>query len=73
MTLKEKFGEVKSPISSGLEKIADEYAIEFAEWCMETENKLGYHEGKREWYVWNLDKWLSTKELLEIFKKEKGL
>ncbi len=56
-----------------IQQIADDYAIEFAEWCMETENKLGYHEGKREWYVWNLDKWLSTKELLEIFKKEKGL
>lgn len=54
-------------------ELADDYAIEFAEWCVESKNRLGYHEGKKEWYVWNLDKWLSTKELLEIFKKEKGL
>ncbi len=81
MTLLEKFEEFTEQKSyeranydaQECEQIADDYAIEFAEWCMETENKLGYHEGKREWYVWNLDKWLSTKELLEIFKKEKGL
>lgn len=44
------------------EKIADDYAIEFAEWL--TETRL-YNE---EVYSMN-----NTKELLEIFKKEKGL
>jgi hypothetical protein len=38
-------------------KIADDYAIEFAEWV--------------EWY--DFDGFKSKKELLEIFKKEKGL
>jgi hypothetical protein len=38
-----------------LEKIADEYAIEFAEWLFDV-SRIG-----------------STKELLQIFKKEKGL
>ena len=43
-------------------KIADDYAIEFAEWI----SKQKY----------NLDFWVrdnQTKNLLEIFKKEKGL
>ena len=43
------------------ERIADDYAIEFAEWyrvkCILS--SLDYH--------------LTTKELLEIFKKERGL
>jgi hypothetical protein len=80
MTLKEKFKNIVCNVEISNEKlinkseqIADDYAIDFAEWCMEIKNKLGYHEGKKEWYVWNLDRWLSTKELLEIFKKEKGL
>jgi hypothetical protein len=37
------------------EKIADDYAIEFAEWLFDV-SRIG-----------------TTKELLEIFKKEKGL
>lgn len=39
------------------EKIADDYAIEFAEWCLD-ENHIILNDGK---------------EPLEIFKKEKGL
>ena len=39
------------------EKIADDYAIEFADWLIKRQMK--YFE--------------SLKELLEIFKKEKGL
>jgi len=39
------------------EKIADDYAIEFAEWVIDTDNKpIGE---------------FTIKELLEIFKKEK--
>jgi hypothetical protein len=51
----------------------DEFAIEFAEWCASKYMKL--HS------VWcpifgdqrNKDNWKTTKDLLEIFKKEKGL
>jgi hypothetical protein len=66
MTLKEKF-ETKSSIdttkeakvfASECEKIADEFAIGFAEW-------LTYNREN------NYTK--SIKELLEIYKKEKGL
>ena len=40
-------------------KIAEDFAIEFAEWFIDSEGKP-----KGEW---------SIKELLEIYKKEKGL
>jgi hypothetical protein len=62
-TLKEKF-ETKIAIqfpyeskahASYCEKIADDYAIDFAEWLFDV-SRIG-----------------TTKELLEIFKKEKGL
>jgi hypothetical protein len=65
MTLKEKF-ETKSSIdttkeakvfASECEKIADEFAIGFAEWCLD-ENHIILNDGK---------------ELLKIYKKEKGL
>jgi hypothetical protein len=41
-------------------EVADEYAIDFAEWFAEHryEDKVGYYEAS---------------ELLEIYKKEKGL
>ena len=58
-------------VHNSLEKIADDYAIEFAEWC----DNEGYTQ------VNNLSLWKSlddeqgkySKQLLEIFKKEKGL
>jgi hypothetical protein len=45
-----------------LEKIADDYAIEFAEWCDEirVERRILYDTN-------------SIKELLDIYKEEKGL
>jgi hypothetical protein len=63
MTLKEKFyidlnyylgGDyyVKYKVAEQCEKIADDYAIEFAEWLFDV-SRIG-----------------TTKELLEIFKKE---
>jgi len=71
MKLKEKFHQwlKTEPFSSKekptlreaqCEEIADDYAIEFAEWIIKncTSNALQY---------------LTTKELLEMFKKEKGL
>ena len=68
MTLKEKFDEIHQAFINGdfiatdlikenCEKIADDYAIEFAYW-----------------YEWRKDNVFKTyNELLEIFKKEKGL
>jgi hypothetical protein len=48
-----------NPVTDKLEKIADDYAIEFAQWLIDTDS-----EPKRGFTI---------KELLEIFKKEKGL
>jgi hypothetical protein len=48
----------------------EEFAIGFAEWMNKTENRLGYHETKNEWYHFDSGKWITTKELLEIYKKE---
>jgi hypothetical protein len=77
MTLKEKFYKVmvypfseyreqmkviKEENSNECEKIADEFAIGFAEWCIESEGK-----------EYNKYKYRNRKELLEIYKKEKGL
>lgn len=43
------------------ERIADYFAIGFAEWCLKSEDKGYYYKYK------------NKKELLEIYKKEKGL
>lgn len=66
MTLKEKLEIIKGydeqdPYATFM-TIADDYAIEFAEWYefMVREND-------------NLNERFTSKELLEIFKKEKGL
>lgn len=56
-----------------LEKIADEYSIDFSEWCANRYVKL--HS------VWcpifgdqrDENNWKTSKELLEIFKNEKDL
>jgi hypothetical protein len=70
--LRIKFENIDKVIDSQ-EKIADDYVIEFTEWMNKTENRLGYHEAKNEWYHFDSGKWITTKELLEIYKKEKGL
>ena len=66
MTLKEKFrqnltghlSDEKTEVDVRIaEKIADEFAIGFAEWCLD-ENHIILNDGK---------------ELLEIYKKETGL
>ncbi len=67
MKLKEKFSEllplynVNNNKSIQCEKISDDYAIEFSEWV------LLRH------YLKLVKKDTTSKELLEIFKKEKGL
>lgn len=54
--------------SKAIHKIADDYAIEFSKWM--SKNSFYYHELS----IWNKEsKKYSEKELLEIFKKEKGL
>jgi hypothetical protein len=60
-------------VHSNLVKLTDDYVIEFTEWANKTENRLGYHETKNEWYHFDSGKWITTKELLEIYKKEKEL
>ena len=81
MTLKEKFKKIDIKISKNhstlltnreadiIEKIADEFAIGFADW--------------KDKFISEIDDWkqdgvylknsYTTKELLEIYKKEKGL
>jgi hypothetical protein len=81
MTLIEKFHEwlKTEPLSNKerptlreyqCEKIADDYAIEFAEWCDDNYFKNG--KGNSNWSAsmdWDDDEKFTTKELLEIFKK----
>jgi hypothetical protein len=50
------------------EKIADDYAIEFAIWTQ----THGYELYSNGWKIFG-EKVKSSKQLLEIFKKEKGL
>jgi hypothetical protein len=65
MTLKEKLNEqLSESFANEIEKIADEFAIGFAEWFWINKDK--FYKGERDYY-------LEFKELLEIYKKEKGL
>ena len=61
MTLEEKFEQVESPVAIQLEKIADDYAIEFINWLSFNDLFYSIQFGNN-----------STEELLEIFKKERG-
>jgi len=76
MTLKEKFGLIlmefwSSDWESKCEQVADEFAIGFAEWC----DNEGYTQinNLSLWKSLDDDKGKYSKELLEIYKKEKGL
>ena len=58
MTLQQKTDEkISEEIVKKIQNVSDDYAIEFAEWCLDN-NQIIQNDGK---------------ELLEIFKKEKGL
>jgi len=59
--------------SKELEEIADDYAIEFAEWCVKYRDKNKNINGEMLHSISKYDDTYSTKELLEIFKKEKNL
>ena len=51
-------------------QISYDYAIEFLEWF----DKNAYSRGGNSYLLWDNDKEpLTSKQLLEIFKKEKGL
>jgi hypothetical protein len=72
MTLKEKFKNIVCNVEISNEKlinkseqIADDYAIEFAEWLMSNPDLEFEYEDDN-----HTD---GLKQLLEIFKKEKGL
>lgn len=52
-----------------LVKIFDVYAIEFAEWI----RKETYYEHLTKEFIYKRNIYESEEELLEIFKKEKGL
>ena len=75
MKLKERFTSIirnhntVGVISDEIEKTADDYAIEFSEWItQQSEVKIIKKSGLDSSYMR-----MSSKELLEIFKKEKGL
>lgn len=66
MTLKEKFDNLDTEDIfyhnlDGCEKIADYFAIGFAEWLINKRQLINYQDKKE------------YSELLEVYKKEKGL
>lgn len=81
MTIKEKLceplGKFYIETSKELEEIADNYAIEFAEWLSKQERTkfqcLSYCKKTIMWFTSKKGIGATTKELLEQFKKEKGL
>jgi hypothetical protein len=81
MKLKEKFnalvpiefGGMQEPLLSDCEKIADDFAISFSEWCFM--KNVRFFDDTEQGMIFKIDIYktkYTTKELLEIFKKEKG-
>ena len=72
MTLKEKIKDVdiEKGMSDRIEQIADDYAIEFGDWI--GKNTITYHNGKFRMKTLT-PVFLTSEQLLERFKKEKGL
>ena len=88
MTLKEKFDNVEimfenqigslkydelSEASNHCENIADEFATKFAEWFTNEQSPYSIVSGNQEVRFSDFRKDYTIKELLEIYKKEKGL
>ena len=79
MTLKEKFALIlmefwSSDWESKCEQVADEYAIGFAEWCIK--KRIDFFDSTEIGKTYTIDGNVSKykmNELLEIYKKEKGL
>jgi hypothetical protein len=74
MTLKEKFESIEFsfPADESV-KIADDFAIGFAEWCTKYRDKNRNPFGEMLHAKSKYDETYLTKELLEMYKKEKGL
>ncbi len=80
MTLKEKFKKQLDTATPTLnrpyyqaekcEQIADEYAIEFVNWIVNPDTTDLLHDLE---LFGEIDKEVTSKQLLEIYKKEKGL
>jgi hypothetical protein len=84
MTLKEKFIKVMNyqfyfgtseseqieNASENLEKVSDKYAIEFLKWVVSPETSDLIHDLE---IVGEIDENITPEQLLEIYKKEKGL
>ena len=77
MTLREKFRlpidahkRINNYVAEQCEQIAGEFAIEFGDWV--GKNTITYHNGKFRMKTLT-PVFLTSEELLERFKKEKGL
>lgn len=79
MKLKEKFKEIliafwASDWEGQCEQVADKFAIRFAEWCIK--KRVDFFDDTEIGETYTIDGFVSRykmKELLEIYKKEKGL
>ena len=84
MTLKEKFKEQKiyfnpyffkltTESAETFEKIADDYAIELLEWLSNEKSKFAILYGNQKERFSTFEEDYTSKQLLEIFKEQKGL
>ena len=75
MTLKEKFKKTLSKdfTINQLEQIAEEFTIGFAEWLTNEKSEYAILYGNQEKRFATFEEDYTPKELLEIYKKEKGL
>jgi hypothetical protein len=79
MTLKEKFKEILTAFwinvwEDECEKVADEFAIGFAEWCIK--KRIDFFDSTEIGETYTIDGFVSKykmNELLEIYKKESNL
>jgi hypothetical protein len=75
MTLKESFKDITDDAIThnqqydSFVQITDEFAIGFAEWI----RKEVYYEHLTKEFIYKRNLYESEKELLEVFKKEKGI
>jgi hypothetical protein len=63
----------KTHIADRFEEIADNHAIEFAEWLTNEKSKYSIMYGNQEKRFSNFEEDYTPKELLQIYKKEKKL
>ena len=79
MKLKEQFENAPKVYNQNLEpftdytSIADDFAIGFAEWFTNEQSPYSIVSGNQEERFSDFRKKYTAKELLEIYKKEKGL